>query len=472
MLKLSFLGAAKTVTGSRTLIEYNHHRYLVDCGLFQGPRSLRERNWEPFPEASALRGILLTHAHIDHSGYLPKVVQCGFRGPIFCSEGTGALLTPLLLDAAHLQEEDAEFANRTKHSRHTPALPLFTEKDARDALALVRTCSRHEWIELEPGLSFRFLRASHILGASLIQLAWQDSGAMPEATRILTFSGDLGHDRSPLLKEPDKISHTDYLVLESTYGDRHHAREIPKTELAQLVNRVAERKGVLVIPAFAVGRTQDILITLKELEFSRAIPELPVFLDSPMAKTATEIYRQQRDDHRIVEGNRFLESPLDSCRFKTISSPDESMLLCMRDGPMIVISAAGMLTGGRILHHLKQRLPDPRNAVLFIGFQSAETKGRLLQQGITTLRIHHQEVPVEAEIISLDGFSGHGDAQDLADWLAQIQRKPRTVFLNHGEAGALLNFKQLLQSRFSEIKVEIVDSGHTWALSEEAIRSV
>jgi metallo-beta-lactamase family protein len=465
MMKLQFLGAAQTVTGSRTLLDYDHKRILIDCGLFQGPRSLRQRNWDHFPEADKIDAVILTHAHIDHSGYLPKLVKDGFRGPIHCSKGTADLLRPLLLDAAHLQEEDAEFANRTRHSKHSPALPLFTEKDAYAALELVQAHERNQWYAITPRLNYRFLRAGHILGASIVQLTWMDTNGAKEEIRTITFSGDLGHDRSPLLKGPEAVLETDYLILESTYGDRSHSRKPPHEELAALVQRVATRGGVLVIPAFSIGRTQDILVILNELENAGRVPKLPIFLDSPMSQNVTEIYKRHPEDQKYFAVDPLQESPLEQSRFITVKSADESMLLCMRDGPMIVISAAGMLSGGRILHHLKHRLPDPRNAVLFVGFQAAETKGRLLQNGIQDIRIHHQLVTVEAEIVTIDGFSAHGDVEDLTSWVARFQRRPKTIFLNHGEPEALFAFKNRLQTEFPEISVEIAELSRTWLLN-------
>ncbi|MCC7405425.1 MAG: MBL fold metallo-hydrolase [Bdellovibrionales bacterium] len=432
-LFIQFLGAAGTVTGSRTLLRYGDYRILVDCGLYQGPKEMRLLNWEPFPEASKIDAVILTHAHIDHSGYLPKLGKEGFQGPIYCSEATRDLCDIMLLDSAHLQEEDARFANRTRHSHHDPALPLYTTPDAERVLKLFKPLAMNEWQPLVPGLSVRMVRAGHILGSAIVQFSYEGD----HDSRILTFSGDLGNGRSHILKPPVFISETDFLVLESTYGDRVQPRTEQLDTLGEIINRVTGRGGTLVIPAFTVGRTQELLFLIRQLESQSKIPLLPVYVDSPMALDATRVYASHPDELKLATVNGELQLPVCTTSYTATKSADESMLLCMDTTPKIVISAAGMLTGGRILHHLKAKLPDPKSAVLFVGYQAEGTKGLLLKQGLTDIRIHHQTVTVEAEIISMDTFSAHADSNDLLEWLRNFKKPPRGVFLNHGEPNAL-----------------------------------
>lgn len=433
MLKLKFLGAAMTVTGSRTLLEYNHSSYLVDCGLFQGPKEIRARNWEPHPETRNIKAVILTHAHIDHSGYIPKLVKDGFRGPIYCSAATADLCKILLPDSGYLQEEDARFANMKRYSEHSPALPLYTEQDAYAALPYFSPQELDKWIPLEKGLSFRLIRAGHILGATYAQFSYSNE----HGSKILTFSGDLGNGASYLLKDPVQLTETDDLVLEATYGDRSQKRGHEMNQLRDIINKVLGRKGTLVIPAFAVGRTQELLYMIHKLESSGQIEKHKVYLDSPMAQDATELYKKYEEDLRPELTAHGSIPPLRSANFIPVSSADESMLLCMNDDPKIVISAAGMLTGGRIMHHLKAKLPGEKNGVLFVGYQVEGTKGYLLKNGLMSIRIHHEEVSVDAEIFSIDSLSAHADSDDLVNWVRGFSQKPSRVFLNHGEKNAL-----------------------------------
>lgn len=441
-MKLKFLGAARTVTGSRTLLSFNHHRFLVDCGLFQGPKDMRLLNWNEPKGLEDLSGVLLTHAHIDHSGYLPKLARDGFRGPIYCSEATAELCKIMLLDAAHLQEEDARFANESKYSEHDPCLPLFETKDAYKAIELLQPLPLNEWVELHPGIGFQLLRSGHILGSTFVQIQYSVSNG----SRILTFSGDLGNNRSKVIKPPVAITESDYLVLEATYGDRVQSREDPLLPLAVIINRVIKRNGTLVIPAFTVGRTQEMLYLIRELEQRELISPVPVYLDSPMAQDVTDVYLKFENDLRLAERGSKLETPFSPQDYQVVKSPDDSMLLCMSDEPKIVISAAGMLTGGRVLHHLKAKLPDEKSAVLFVGYQPDGTKGRLLRQGLTTIRIHHKLIHVEAEVLALDSLSAHADSNDIMDWLRQFKRKPLEIFLNHGEPSGLEALKYRIQT--------------------------
>ncbi|MCB0356719.1 MAG: MBL fold metallo-hydrolase, partial [Bdellovibrionales bacterium] len=432
-LQIKFLGAAGTVTGSRTLVTFNNYRLLIDCGLFQGPKTIRERNWQPFAEASQIDAVLLTHAHIDHSGYIPKLVKEGFAGPVYASAGTVDLCRILLIDSAHLQEEDARYLNKKKATHYHPAKPLYTVKDAEKALNLLKAVAKEEWIELTKGLSFRLLRSGHILGSTFVQLTIDDGNGQ----KILTCSGDLGHNRQHVIRGPVTIKESDYLVLESTYGDRLQPKMDTLTELETIINKTFQRGGVVVIPSFAVGRTQELLYLIARLEREKRIPHLPVYVDSPMANNATEIYLKYRDELKLSLQHDKFEYPINPNQFKAVSTVDESMMVTMMDGPFIVISAAGMLTGGRVLHHLRKRLPDPKNSVIFVGYQVEETKGRLLQQGLPKIRIHKQLIDVEAEIYSISTLSAHGDSQDLVDWVERMNKKPEKIFLNHGEPAAL-----------------------------------
>jgi metallo-beta-lactamase family protein len=440
VLKIQFIGAAMTVTGSRTQIQYKGTKYIVDCGLFQGPREIRERNWQIDEQSADIKAVILTHAHIDHSGYIPRLVKQGFRGPIYCSEATADLCRVMLPDSGYLQEEDAAFANIKKHSRHSPALPLYTERDAVVSLEYLRPVKSDEWHPLENGLSFRLIRSGHILGSTFVQLSHEND----HGSRILTFSGDLGNGRSVLLKEPVQLTETDDLVLESTYGDRRQPREDLLLQLSNVINTVLKRGGTLVIPSFAVGRAQELLYAIHQLEEKNMIDKYDVYLDSPMALDATDLYLKYVDELKpeIRQGRTI--SPMRCTRFTPVRSSDDSMLLCMNTDPKIVISAAGMLTGGRIMHHLKSKLPDSKSGVLFVGYQVEQTKGYLLKNGLNTIRIHHQPVDVNAEIFSIDTLSAHADSQDLIEWVKGFSQKPKRIFLNHGEKNALEALKYRL----------------------------
>ena len=426
--KISFLGGVGTVTGSKTKLKIGKKNFLVDCGLFQGPKSIRSLNWQEFEDAKKIDAVILTHAHIDHSGYLPKLVKEGFSGPIYCSNATADLCRILLMDAAYLQEEDAGFANRTKHSKHDPALPLYRVKDAERAIDLLRPIDDGSWLELSEHMTMKMERAGHILGSRILVFDIHSA----HKRRICTFSGDLGNGRSYIIKGPVNINESNIVVVESTYGNRIQKKSDPSEQLGRIINTIYERSGVLVIPAFSVGRTQELLHLIAVLKLNGVIPNIKVYLDSPMSINATEIYKRYPGELRpFAQGNQTL-GPLDFSEYEVVRSADDSLLLCMQDGPFVVVSAAGMLTGGRILHHLKARLPDASNAVLFCGYQAAETKGRLLQNGIDKLRIHHQEVNVEASIHSLEAISAHADQDELIKWLEAI-KNVKKVFINHGE---------------------------------------
>lgn len=433
---LKFLGAAGAVTGSRSLFQINDKHYLIDCGLFQGPKESRLKNWEEFPfDPQKIDAVILTHAHIDHSGYLPKLVREGFRGPIYCSQATADLLQIMLMDSAHLQEEDARFANETRHSKHFPAMPLYNVGDASRSLEFLKPVASDEWLDLEGcGARFQLIRSGHILGSRFVKIFW-DNG---NGGKTITFSGDLGNGRSNIIKEPVSLKETDYLVLESTYGDRVQPKVDVLAVMETIIKKVWNRQGVLVIPAFSVGRTQEIIWLIRQLEEEGRIPkEIPVWLDSPMAQTATEIYMKHGDELKDTIRKGQVQPPICPHHYRTVSTADDSMLLCMSDEPGIVISAAGMLTGGRVLHHLKARLPYEKNAVLFVGYQVEGTKGRLLKQGLSKIRIHHREIDVEAEILAVESLSAHADSDDLMQWCRGFEKAPHHVYLNHGEPGPL-----------------------------------
>jgi metallo-beta-lactamase family protein len=448
MAKITFLGAAGTVTGSKYLIEAGGKRLLVDCGLFQGPKELTQRNWEQFQiDPASIDWVLLTHAHIDHSGYLPRLVHAGYRGPIYADAATHELCELLLLDSAHLQEEDAEYAARKAYSSHQPPLPLYTVADAHAALKQFRNIPRADAFTISPEFSVRTHDAGHILGSTWMELTITENGKQT----LSVFSGDLGRYDQPILKDPEPPSRADFLLCESTYGDRDHGTGSVPDELADVINRVAKRGGMIVIPAFAVGRTQTLMYYLRELADAQRIPQLPVYVDSPMAISVTDIYARHREDHDLdfvreeQQGNR---DPLNLREVHMTRTVQDSKDINNVVSPSIIISASGMATGGRILHHLAKRLPDSRSAVLLVGYQAAGTNGRALQDGAQYLRIFGEEVPVRAEIVSLDQLSAHAGRSELLRWLSGFSAPPQRTFLVHGEPIALEALRGGIASRF------------------------
>jgi metallo-beta-lactamase family protein len=433
---IRFLGAAGTVTGSRYLVETGRSRVLVDAGLFQGQKELRLRNWEPFPvEPSTLDAVVLTHAHIDHTGALPLLARRGFRGNAWCTPATRDLLQIMLPDSARLQEEEARFANRRGYSKHAPdARPLYEEADAIAALRLLKPLVYGRRREVAPGVAVTYQRAGHILGSASVLMEEEDGGS----TRRLLFSGDLGRYGVPILPDPDPAPPVDEVLVESTYGNRLHEGS-PRQALRDEIRQAAARGGAIVIPAFAIGRTQDILFELRALEDAGEIPSLPVFVDSPMAVDATPLYLLHREDHDdemarlVTEG----KEPLRPDRLTFARSPEQSKAINQVKGAFIVISASGMATGGRVLHHLARRLPDPATTVLLVGFQAAGTRGEKLLSGAQSVRIHGEEVPVRARVASISGFSAHADHAEVSRWLATLPHPPRRIFCVHGEAAAL-----------------------------------
>lgn len=424
-LQLSFLGASGTVTGSRYLLQSRGRRLLIDCGLFQGYKQLRRRNWDRLPfDPRTIGAVVLTHAHIDHSGFLPALTRAGFSGRIYCSEGTLELCKILLPDSAHLQEEDARFANRHGLSKHKPALPLYTQEDAAACLKLFAPVEKEEMFEPLAGFGVVLRSAGHVLGACFARVATDGIA--------VTFSGDLGRSNDPVLKPPAPPLATDYLVCESTYGDRTHPEVDVEVELGGWLRRAYERGGVVVVPAFAVGRAQTLLLHIARLKRAGKIPDVPVYLDSPMAINASALYHRFMREHRLSD---------EECRLMCgaptlVNTPEQSKALDQRTGPMIILSASGMATGGRVVHHLKTFITDPKNLVLLAGFQAPGTRGGALAQGAKTLRIHGEDIPVRAEIGQLQSASSHADAGELLAWMRQLRVAPRKTFVTHGEPAA------------------------------------
>jgi metallo-beta-lactamase family protein len=433
MATIQFMGATGTVTGSKFVLEVAGSRAMIDCGLFQGYKELRLRNWDALPVPPASIGwVVLTHAHIDHTGYLPRLAREGFTGPVYATKATADLLEILLPDSGRLHEEEAEYANRKGYSKHHPALPLYTESDARRALKQVVRVDYDEQVELSKLLSVRFVPAGHILGSSFVLAEVRERGQEP--VKVL-FSGDLGRYDEPILNDPSMVEEADYLLVESTYGNRRHEETDPKDRLAEIVNSAAERGGKIIIPAFAVGRTQLLVYYLRELEDEGRIPVLPVVVDSPMGVSATRLYAKHKDDHDLDMQKlaRIQRNALATRNFSLVQGRGGSKALNGMAGPAIIISASGMATGGRVLHHLAAHLPDPASTVVFVGYQAGGTRGRRLQDGEKEIKIHGRMVPVRARIESMGSLSAHADSQEIMRWLKGFKRPPRTTFIVHGE---------------------------------------
>lgn len=443
MSTIQFLGAAGTVTGSMHLVTANGKRVLLDCGLFQGLKDLRLRNWrEPTFDPQTIDAVVISHAHIDHTGSLPLLVRRGYRGPIYCTAATADLLGVLLPDSAHLQEEEAERANRYGYSKHKPALPLYTAADAQRALDQLERAGYERAFSVAGDFAVTYRSAGHILGAATVDLKL---GSGPR----VVYSGDLGRYDRPILPDPEPVPAADLLLLESTYGDRIHPAGTAD-ELAQVVNETADRGGALLVPAFVVDRTQELLWMLQRLEEARRIPVLPVYVDSPSAIEVTEIYRHHVEaengemQRRIQAG----QDPLRTERIQLCRSVQESKALNDVRGPVIIISASGMATGGRILHHLQHRLPDPRTTVLLVGYQAAGTRGRSLQDGAKAIKMFGEQVPVRARVATIHGLSAHADQSELLRWLGGFARAPGITYLVHGEPESAQALAQAITARY------------------------
>ena len=439
---IQFLGAARCVTGSKYLVNCDGAQILIDCGLFQGKKELRKRNWNPMPVSpKKIDAVVLTHGHIDHCGYLPRLMKQGFKGPVFASEATRALLELLLPDSGHLHEEEARYANKKGYSKHSPALPLYTAEEGEQAVKLVRTMAYDKTREVAPGFAARLHPAGHILGSASVEL--KVGGA-----RVL-FSGDLGgYDRdvmSPPVPVPEDM---DYVLVESTYGGRSIDNPPIRDQIRDHIRPLLERTGVVVIPAFAIGRTTLVLYHLRRLMTEGELPEVPVFVDSPMATDAVKIYCQFSGEHNLKVDllNDSTSCPITTPTIHLVKQVQQSKELNHLKGPAIIISASGMATGGRVVHHLKRRLPHKENMVLLVGYQAHGTRGRLLLEGVQELKMLGQLVPVRAQIASIHGLSAHGDSDDILRWLSTASRPPQTTFLIHGEDQALEAMAQRVDS--------------------------
>jgi metallo-beta-lactamase family protein len=450
---LQFLGAAGTVTGSRYLLESGGERLMIDCGLFQGEKELRLRNWSPFPvDPSTIQWLVLTHAHLDHTGYIPRFINEGFRGQILATQATVDLARLLLPDSGHLQEEDAAYANKKHFSKHEPALALYTYEEAVKSLEFLRAIDDSKPVEVSSHFALRFFAAGHILGARSIEVTVRENGT----ARKVLFSGDIGRYHQLIIREPAVPDGADVLLLESTYGDRLHPTDDFRARLASIAEGTAALGGSVVIPAFAVGRTQELLYLFRELIAQEKMRSLPIYVDSPMAIDTTDLYRRHHEDHNL-EMDRLVAQGI-----KPFSPPDvhfarsveESKALNDSRFPIIIISASGMATGGRVLHHLARCLPDHRNTVLFVGFQAAGTRGQIIQSGARTVKMYGEQVPIRARIESMENLSGHADYGEILRWLGQLSKAPKKTFLVHGEPRAALALKEKIDRQLhSEVSV-------------------
>ena len=458
MAYIQFLGAAGTVTGSKHLINTSAElsstsglQVLVDCGLFQGQKEWRERNWRDLPvPAKEIDAVILTHAHLDHCGWIPRLVKAGFRGPIYATPPTIDLCGIILPDSGHLQEEDAAFYNKTNKSKHHPALPLYTLEEAQDSLRNFKAVNVEQTVEVSPELSFRFVRAAHILGSCMAEITLQTAGQ----TRRLLFTGDIGRVRNQTIA-PGKVVHSgptegetaDVLVMESTYGNRLHPKQDPLPELAALITAAAQRGGSVVVPAFAIERTQKLLFILKHLMESGQMPRLPVFCDSPMAIKAVQIFLKHTEEYSDDTRNLIQQhgSPLNWPGFTFASTPEESKKINAVASPSIIISSSGMVTGGRIMHHLARRLPDPRNLILFIGFQAPGTRGFTIKSKAPEVKLFGDYVPIRAQVAALEQFSDHADPPELLEWLHTFRNQPGVTYLVHGEPDASGQLRDLMK---------------------------
>jgi metallo-beta-lactamase family protein len=448
MAKITFLGAAGTVTGSKYLVEAEGKRLLVDCGLFEGSKELSQRNWEKLPiDPATIDWVLLTHAHIDHTGYLPRLTRTGYHGPIHANAATRELCNLLLPDSAHLQEEDAKYAARKGYALHKPPLPLYTVGEAQQALKQFQDIPRAAAFQISPQFSVLPHDAGHILGSTWLELTITEGGKKT----LVVFSGDVGRYDQPILNDPESPTHADYLLCESTYGDRDHPTTNVSEELAAVINETAKRGGAVVIPAFAVGRTQLVMYLLKQLVAQKKIADLPVYIDSPMAISVTELYKNHPEDHDLDFTRQEKNGdgdPLNLHEVHMTRSVEDSKKINDVVSPCIIVSASGMATGGRILHHLEHRLPDSRSTVLLVGYQGEGTRGRQLLEGAKFLNLYGQSIPVRARVVDVGQLSAHAGKSELLRWLSGIKVAPRQTFFVHGEPVALTALQAAVQAKF------------------------
>lgn len=452
-MKVTFLGATRTVTGSKYLIETAKTHTLVDCGLFQGPKVLRSRNWEPLPiDAAKVNQVVLTHAHLDHTGYLPALWKRGFKGKVYSTHGTRDLCAILLPDSGKIQEEDAEYANRKKFSKHEPALPLYTQDDAIQCLDLFRPIEFSKTTQIDGDLMVEFTVNGHILGSSFVTLMHQNTS--------LVFSGDMGRNNDLLMFPPRWIKRADYLVIESTYGNRTHDTADVLDDLEAVINKTTRRGGIVLIPAFAVGRTQHILYAIHLLKKARRISDVPVYLNSPMAINATELFLRYNGEHKLDDA-QCAEMAKVATYVQTV---EDSKELDEKKGPLIIISASGMATGGRVLHHLRALAPDEKNTILLTGFQAEGTRGHSIKQGSPTVKIHGIEVPVLADVVSLDNLSAHADRDELLAWMSHFSTPPKKVFVVHGEESSCEALKAAIEEKLGWKNVIVPSYGDSFDL--------
>ena len=421
-MKLTFLGATGTVTGSKYLLEVGRLRILVDCGLFQGLKQLRLKNWSKLPiDPASVDAVILTHAHIDHSGYLPLFVRNGVAGKVYCTYGTRDLCEILLPDSAHLQEEEARFANKYGFSKHHPALPLYTRDDALKALSLLSPVDFEQEVHLGDGVTFTMTPNGHILGSAFVRIS--------DGKKSIVFSGDIGRPQHLLMNAPAVIKQADYLVLESTYGDRAHDKTDPKIKLADTINRTIKRGGKVIVPVFAVGRAQEILYAIHLLKTEGKIADVPVYLNSPMAIDATQIFVRHSGEHRLSHAE--CEAMCKTARM--VNTVEQSKALNENPHPMIILAASGMASGGRVVHHIEAFATNPHNTILFVGFQAAGTRGSAMVGGVSSVKIHGEYVPINAEVAFISNMSAHGDYLEILDWLRGFESAPKRTFITHGE---------------------------------------
>lgn len=440
---LTCYGAAETVTGSRHLLEVNGKKILVDCGMFQGRQEIRARNWMSFPvPPSEIDAVILTHAHLDHLGYLPRLMRDGFTGPIYATGATVALAKISLPDSGRLQEEEARHANKHGYTRHAPALPLYTEKDAYAVLKQMEKVPYRSFFPLPGGMQWRYLPAGHIMGSAFAEIYFE------EGDRIL-MSGDLGRYNTPIIKDPEPCDFAEYLMIESTYGDRLHDRENTRGTLARVLQEAYHEGSCVIVPSFAIGRTQELLYLIHELQDAGECPRIPIYIDSPMAVSTTEVYRAALDEHdadfrdEIAEGHL----PLDPAGVRFVRDRNQSKALNSTPGPMVIIAGSGMANGGRVIHHLYQRLKDPTTRVVFTGYQAEGTMGRRLIEGEPTVRIFGQDIEVNAQVEKLNGLSAHADQSEILQWLGNFRTPPKMTYIVHGEPRA----QAALQAKISEV---------------------